>query len=437
MSKPRGKLGEAARFMVLLWLWLASVASAINGPAGTWIGTFSREGAVIAVSLRIDAAATSPAAFLSANDLRIVDLPLREVSVSGDRVAFALAGDATVMRFDGRVDGDRFTGTVDENGRAGTFALRRARGQASGACVARPAAFANGPVVLRGTLLRPIGGPARVPAVLLIHGSGAEPRDAGRFLATALCRGGVAALTYDKRGVGESTGNWRESGFDDLADDAVAGLDWLARQADIDPRRLGLYGHSQGGSIAPMIANRSPHAAFLIAGAGGGVPMPQVERFSLWNAVRPLAADPADAAEARAYVDRLVTVAASGTGIAEFVAGAQRFRDRRWFAMVEPPPPDAGYWRLSRRTAHCDAANEWRRVRQPALLLYGALDERTPVEASVAAIRAATAGNPGIRIVIFPGADHAFSLVAPGQPWPRVARGYPDRVVEFAVRAGH
>jgi pimeloyl-ACP methyl ester carboxylesterase len=429
-------LGEAARWMVLLWLWLASAASAANGPSGTWVGTFTREGAEIAVSLRVDAAATAPAAFLSANDLRIVDLPLRDVSVSGERVAFALAGDATVMRFEGRVEGDRFTGTIDENGRAGTFALRRASGQSPGDCVPRPAAFANGPVGLRGTLLRPIGGPARVPAVLLIHGSGAEPRDAGRFLATALCRGGVAALIYDKRGVGESTGNWRDSGFEDLAGDAVAGLDWLARQADLDPRRLGLYGHSQGGSIAPMIANRSPHVAFLIAGAGAGVPMPEVERFSLWNAVRPLTADPRDAAEARAYVDRLVAVAASGEGIAEFVADAPRFRDRRWFAMVEPPPPDAGYWRLSRRTASYDAANEWRRVRQPALLLYGAMDERTPVEASVAAIRAATAGNPRIRIVIFPGAEHAFSLVAPGQPWPRVAAGYPGQIVEFAARAG-
>ncbi|HKR25396.1 MAG TPA: alpha/beta fold hydrolase [Allosphingosinicella sp.] len=392
---------------------------------GVWSGTFTRDGADLAVRLRIEGGAV----LLSADALRIADFPLRNVAIDGDRIAFELAGDTTVTRFEGRLQDGRIVGTMRENGREGSFALARRSADAASPCVQRPAAFANGDAALGGTLIRPREGAGRVPAVILMHGSGPESRDSGRFLASALCRGGIAALIYDKRGVGGSTGDWREARLEDLADDAVAGIAWLAVQEDIDPRRIGLYGHSQGGSIAPLVANRSPHLAFVIAAAGAGVPMAEVERFSLTNAVRAQTQGDADAAEARAYIDRLIAVAGSGNGLADFLAGAERFRARPWFVTVAPPPIGHWYWRFSRASFRYDAAAEWRRVRQPALLLYGARDERTPVEASVAALRAL--GNRRLRIEILPGAGHAFDLPADG-PWPRVAPGYPARIVAFA-----
>jgi len=71
-------------------------------------------------------------------------------------------------------------------------------------------------------------------------------------------RHGVVALSYDKRGVGGSGGDWRTATFDDLAADARAGVHLLARRADVDPSRLGVYGHSQGGFLGPMIAETIP-----------------------------------------------------------------------------------------------------------------------------------------------------------------------------------
>lgn len=422
------RIGEALLLFVVAPALALSPAPLSASPTGTWSGVFTRDGADLAVTLRIEGATI----LLSADALRIADFPLRNVTVEGDRLAFELAGDASVTRFEGRVDGNRLAGTMDENGRGGRFALTRRSTDTASPCVERPASFANGDVALSGALLRPRRGPARPAALLLVHGSGPESRNGGRFLATALCRAGIAALIYDKRGVGASTGDWRGTRFEDLAGDAAAGLAWLARQGDIDPGRIGLYGHSQGGSIAPMIANRSPHVAFLIAGAGAAIPMREVERFSLMNAVRPLAEGEADAAEARAYVDRLIAVAATGAGLEAFIADAARFQGRRWFAMVVPPPADAGYWRLARATFAYDPAAEWRRLRVPALLLYGDRDERTPVDASVAALRAL--GNSRLRIEILPGAGHAFDLDPQG-PWPRVAAGYPDRIVAFAAAA--
>ena len=413
----------------------ASDPAAAGQVAGTWAGTLTRDGEDLAVSIRFADSADGLTATLSARDFRAVDIPMQDVRLEDGRLSFDLAGDASTMHFTGRLEGNVIAGAIDENGRASTFRLVRRLSAVEGPCEERPATFTNGEVTLQGALLRPRDATAKPPAVLLMHGSGAESRAAGRFLATALCEGGAAALTYDKRGVGGSTGDWRGAGFDEFAGDAVAGLAWLAGQADVDPARLGIYGHSQGGAIAPMVANRSPHVAFVIAGAGAGIVMRDVERFSLWNAVGPLTRDAGDAADARAYIDRLVSAAATGEGVAEFIAGAQRFSDRPWFEVVEPPPETAGYWRSARASFNYDPADQWRQLRQPALLIYGERDERTPVEQSVAGIRAAaaTGGHSALRIEILPGAGHAFDLQTAHGAWLRVAPAYPDLIVVFVT----
>src|SRR5207237_4135224 len=102
--------------------------------------------------------------------------------------------------------------------------------------------YANGAVRLAGTLLTPFGkGP--FPAVVMVHGSNAQPREPYLFLgADYFARHGIAALIYDKRGVGESTGKWEGASFDDLAGDALAGVSFLASRREIARRQIGLYG---------------------------------------------------------------------------------------------------------------------------------------------------------------------------------------------------
>lgn len=420
--------------MTVIWVAANAWAQPPAPAEGTWKGILTRGGEDLAVSMRIAIVDGDLRAWLSARDFRAVDIPLRNVQARDGRLSFDLTGDATTMRFEGELTDGSLAGTIVEDGRPGTFRLTRASASGEPPCEAIPAQFRNGDVILKGALLRPRG-IERPPAVLLMHGSGAESRDGGRFLATALCEAGAAALIYDKRGVGGSTGDWRTSSFEDLAGDAVAGLAWLAARADVDPARLGVYGHSQGGSIAPMVANRSPFVAFVIAGAGAGIRADAVERFSVWNAVRPLTRGEADAAEARAYVDRLVAVAASGQDVEAFIAQTQAWRDRPWFEVVAPPPATAGYWVIARTSFSYNAADQWRTVRQPALILYGERDERVPVEASIAGIRAAmkAGGNPALQVVVLPGASHAYDLRTEGGSWPRAAPGYPDVVVRFVM----
>ena len=91
------------------------------------------------------------------------------------------------------------------------------------------------------------------------------------FLADYFARHGIAALTYDKRGVGASTGNWEEASFDDLAGDALAGVELLKSRTDINRKQIGLWGLSQGAWLVELAASQSKDIAFIIAVSGGGV----------------------------------------------------------------------------------------------------------------------------------------------------------------------
>ncbi|MBT3275253.1 MAG: alpha/beta fold hydrolase, partial [Spirochaetales bacterium] len=138
--------------------------------------------------------------------------------------------------------------------------------------------FQNDDVTLAGTLTVPsTTGPH--PAVIMISGSGPNTRDSEvfgfktfRIIADHLSRNGIAVLRYDGRGVGNSTG---EDGWgytsEDFAGDTLSALKSLQKRSDIDPKQIGLIGHSEGGRIAPLVASLSKDVAFIILMAGYGM----------------------------------------------------------------------------------------------------------------------------------------------------------------------
>ena len=132
-------------------------------------------------------------------------------------------------------------------------------------------------VTLAGTLTLPRS-PGPHPAVILISGSGAQDRNETVFnhkpflvLADHLTRHGIAVLRADDRGMGGSSGSVRTSTSEDFAEDVLAGVDCLKNRPEIDPERIGLAGHSEGGIVAPMAAVRSNDVAFIVMMAGTGL----------------------------------------------------------------------------------------------------------------------------------------------------------------------
>ncbi len=117
-----------------------------------------------------------------------------------------------------------------------------------------------------------------LPAVLLIPGSGQQKRNwevSGHrpflVLADYLTRHGIAVLRADDRGIGGSTGNFEQSTSGDFADDAIAGVEYLKSRKEIDINKIGLIGHSEGGMIAPIAAEKSTDIAFIVLMAAPGI----------------------------------------------------------------------------------------------------------------------------------------------------------------------
>ena len=134
--------------------------------------------------------------------------------------------------------------------------------------------FQNGDVNLAGNLWIPAGeGP--FPAIVIVHGAGKITTQDYKYFSFSFVHQGFAVLTYDKRGVGASGGSYSRVGvedgeavLEDLANDVLAGIEFLKSNGKIDPNNIGLFGISQGGWIAPLAASKSSDIAYIALYSG-------------------------------------------------------------------------------------------------------------------------------------------------------------------------
>jgi uncharacterized protein len=256
--------------------------------------------------------------------------------------------------------------------------------------------FTNGDATLAGSVLVPHGaGPH--PAVVIVHGAEAATRESYRLLASHFARRGVAALIYDKRGIGESGGSFRGATFDDLAADALAGVDLLRQLPQVDPARVGMLGISQGAWVIAMAGAASENVAFLIPISASGFSPAVQDRWLNGNIIahRQLSGAVNRASE-RAWRMLLST------------------RDLVDAGLMAPIPDVPGFWFHALDPA-LDSAALWASVRQPVLAIWGELDCQLPAFESMSAIKRALddSGHTHYKLIVTPGADHSINLVGP------------------------
>ncbi len=418
----------------LVALGIAAPVLAQRDPTGTWSGQFEREGSTLEVEVVIAIGASGYAGTFSSKQLRAVSVPLSDVRFDDPRVRWRLVGDATITLFEGILDGDGIAGRLRDGDDSGTFRLRR-RSAAAEPLEEESLSFTNGPVSLSGTVIYP-GGPGPFPGIVFLHGSGAENRSASRFLANEFARRGVAALVYDKRGVGSSRGDWRDAGFAELVGDAAAAIEALRARPRISADRVGIHGHSQGGTIAPWVAAECPRVAFVVASAAGGVSMSEMEAYSVRNLLAERGSPEADRGLAERYARALASSAYEGAPRDELMAVWREVRDRPW--AFAPPAETDPYWSFSARIASYDPLAFWARVAAPALLVYGEADERVPARESASRIADAylRSRGSGMQVLVFPEADHGFRRRPAAKAsfrWPTTVEGYPDRLIDWVL----
>lgn len=274
-------------------------------------------------------------------------------------------------------------------------------------------------VELFATLLLPtVDRPA--PGAVVLQGSGESSRDNQWALtfADALARAGIATAHMDKRGSGMSGGDWREAGFDLLADDALAAMAALRAQPEVDAARTGFLGLSQGGWIAPIAAvelERQGEPVAFVATASSTVmtPLAQV-RHEVEQDFRGAGLGEGAIERLLATIDLNMAYARTGEGWQAYMTalGALRADDALAPVAAEfPDDPEGWYMRFWRRIGSFDPAPLWGELDAPSLLLYGAEDEsdNIPVGATVARLEAIGADAQGdIAWRVYDGMGHAL-----------------------------
>jgi hypothetical protein len=278
---------------------------------------------------------------------------------------------------------------------------------------------------LAATLTIPAGqGP--FPAVLLIAGSGPHDRDESLLghkpflvLSDYLTRKGIVVLRADKRGVGKSTGDYAKATTADFAADAEAGVAYLKTRPEVDQRKIGILGHSEGGIVAPMVAVADPSVAFVVMMAGSGVPGDEiiVEQTRLISEAGGESKEKADAdaekeRETLALVknekdpatrDRLLGIKLAAEGMPDAQVAAEiKQATSPWFRFF----------------ISYDPAATLRKLTIPVLALSGSLDLQVPPAQNLPAIRKALAeaGNQHAEVDELPGLNHLFQNAKTGSP---------------------
>ncbi len=279
-------------------------------------------------------------------------------------------------------------------------------------------------MTLAATLTIPEGkGP--FPAVVLITGSGPQDRDESLMghkpfliLSDYLTRHGIAVLRADDRGTGKSTGDFKGATTADFATDTEAGVAYLKTRSEIDPHKIGLIGHSEGGVIAPMIAARNQDVAFIVMMAGTGVPGDQVlvaqgEAIQIANGKDPkeAAKEAEDEKAVLILVETEKDEAVLEKELKEKLAG-QLPEPQIGLQIKQVTSPWFRYFLTY------DPATALRHVTCPVLVINGSLDKQVLPSQNLPAIRKALAeaGNQHVEIDELPGLNHLFQTATTGSP---------------------
>lgn len=409
---------------------------------GNWLGTLHIGAVELRLGLKLKMADGKLAGTLDSIDQRANDLPIDTVTLDGSKLTFTMV--KLLAGYQGQINAadDSISGTWTQAGNQMPLKFARVEQIPT---LRRPqepkkpypyreedVSYDSAPdVKLAATLTLPQGkGP--FPAVVLITGSGPQDRDEALMghrpflvLADHLTRAGIAVLRADDRGVAKSTGSFAGAVNDDFVTDALAGVAYLKSRPEIDKKKIGLVGHSEGGVVAPKAAVKGPDdVAFIVMIAGIGVPADQlllrqgddimraegvdedaIRRISpIRKQMLDLIKSTADRAEAEKGVKELTKQ------LREALTPGQREQLGKMDAGNEAAMSQLILSPWFRDLMRYDPTAVLAKVKCPVLAINGDRDLQVASKENLPAIKAALekGGNQDVEIKEFPGLNHLF-----------------------------
>lgn len=261
---------------------------------------------------------------------------------------------------------------------------------------------------LGATLTRPSNAAGRLPAVILLSGSGANDRDGYALgvptlgqLAGALADAGFLAVRYDKRGYGQSGGRAESATLTHHAEDAVAVLKWLERREDVDRRRIAVIGHSEGAWVALLAAAREKRFAAVVTLAGPATTGAELVLEQQQGALEQLKLTPEEREKRVALQKQIQSAVLTGRGWEDVPPELREQADTPWFQSLLAYEP----------------AEVIEDVRQPLLIIHGELDRQVPVAHAdrLAALAREESDSKSIEVVIVRGINHLLVPATTGE----------------------
>ncbi len=437
-------------FLLLILFAKAGSAQQIDkhSVTGSWMGKIPAGALELRIVINLSITGKdSLIATLDSPDQGAKNIKLGPVTLSGETIK--ISAGALLAEYNGAFLNDTvLEGTWKQAGRSVSLNLKRLK---TAFALKRPqeplppfpytaedVTFKNDKfnINLAGTLTIPAGnGP--FPAVVLITGSGTQNRDEELLghkpflvIADYLSRNGIAVLRYDDRGAGKSQGNPATATSADLATDAVAAFNFLKTNNKINPKAIGLIGHSEGGLIAPVVFSVEPGVAFIVSLAGPGVTGEEIIHRQAADISRASGLDEKQIEESLSINKKLFAVikkekdnqvaydkmTALYKNILDETEASDEVKENSLKQIQAQLSPASLTW--FRYFIVTDPARFWKKVKCPVLALNGSVDLQVSADLNLAAIEKTlkTSGNKNVKCIKAEGLNHLFQHSKTGLP---------------------
>jgi pimeloyl-ACP methyl ester carboxylesterase len=428
---------------ILLTLLSAAAHSAESPLAGFWQGEATRNGETLTLQMEFTESPEGINGTLSLPEYGVLSSPFDAVTIKRSKVTVQHPYFSKEKPLEGKRKGDTILGSWEwkSNGTICNFSVKRIPDPRP--YTKEDVRFTNphDGIELAGTLLVPKT-PGPHPGIMMIHGSGDNVRWPRTAMADLFARQGMAALIYDKRGCGESTGDWETVGFEALAQDGNAGLAYLKSRDDIDPSRLGFWGISQAGWIMPLSAKLSDDVSFIVVTSGATVTVEEEGYFDYIVRLRDAGFSESDQAEALKILKQDFHVSMTGEGYDELRAMVKEAKDKPWWKPLTffAAPPNITSRHFYRLIGEYDPIPILENLDIPILWIYGEEDKSVEPTMSIPKLnRLIEEQEKEYEVVMFPDADHGLRIpTAKNAAFPLRphAPGYLDTIVEWIEKKG-
>jgi pimeloyl-ACP methyl ester carboxylesterase len=443
---------KSLKLISILFLLISfSVSNAQSLIDTTWNGSINITGVKIGIVVKFKTTSGVLSGTIDVPEQKAFGMELSDVSFNKSNVHFVLSGSSPAV-FEGTYYTDSISGSFKQSGATGSFVLAKGESVTSTTTTsenptdvpynAEEINFSNDGNFFAGTLTYPkIQG--KHPAVVMITGSGAQNRDEEIFgfkifgiIADHLTRSGIAVLRYDDRGTGSSVGkSVDESTTEDFAGDVIAAVEFLKTKDYINPNQIGLFGHSEGGIVAPLAASNSNSIGFIILMAGTSVMGIDIVKEQSKLIMK---ANNSSDKEIEGYVTMLDSIYAAIKNKQPLDELKQRIKndiienfdqipkeERKAIKNKEQYATDVAEMTIAEFNTNWmkyflryDPYDALTQIKCPVLALFGELDLQVPPNQNEPQMTKAlkNGGNYDYKVITFPKANHLFQEAVTGSP---------------------